>query len=95
MSSLSSAVGTGPSRNCGAGPGGAAVGAESGDVGVSSAGAAHSGNRLGDDVAVWNVSSVLRVEFGEARGSKLRLRLKNKCVLVSTETQMDIIWVTA
>lgn len=86
MSSLSSALGTGPSRNCGAGaagakgPTGAAgpSGVKPGEVGVSSVVAVHSGNRLGDDVAVWNVSSVFRVEFGEANGSKLRLKLERK-----------------
>lgn len=48
----------------------------SGDVGVVSSAGAHSGNFFGDDVAVWNVSSVFRVEFGDASGSRLRLRLK-------------------
>lgn len=81
MSSLSSATGTGPSLKFGCSGGSSPTSAVEdvagvavvGDVGV----AGDSVNCFGDPLlAVWNVSDVLIVELGDARGSRLRLRLE-------------------
>lgn len=77
-SSLSS--GAGPSLNCGRG-GTSLTGTDTSVVeGVGRDDS--EGKGLGEDVAVWNVSGVFRVELREGRGSRLRLKLRKKRLIL-------------